>query len=564
MPVKLLLGASILLAVLSAGTAAYSLGTCPDDSSGTCLRGWASQNYEADSNRCVPDVITQVDALKDRGEIMGFKDGGGRIDYPPLDNSFDHWQGIQRLAFPAANRILMALTSSHDSGGHYALVSLGTRVVGGFSGRRFGGNRMKDTTQDWNVAPQGNDTIVQNGRTDRSTTYTHPSGIQTLGQYLAVPTELIGGGGPPGRTELFDTGVSLDFGVTHCTGTTAGCFQSKWVFEHSQSGAGEDALARLDDGRYLMITAIATSTSRLEINVSQYNDGVPTISNPGVFGASNSPGSGGAPSAIFRMDKLPIWKEYQSLQLVTECTSGHLYLIGIEKNGSSEDFADLYRLNLAVTGADNIENEPLVSTASIASTFTRIRSKHFWCRFEGSPRQCDFDAASGVYVDPLGTLLLYATVHDDSGPKPGVTRFVEFAPNNPVDQPDTSAVESCDSSSNMWVELSDKTLSASNLPPIGAERFFIEHQNELRSDTKFETAYSFNDEALSIRYCLPAGFRYKACSGTSFGGTCRFFCGESVADCSGLISGGQVRGANFTTATASSGCFTTSTSPSCL
>jgi len=298
--------------------------------------------------------------------------------------------------------------------------------------------------------------------------------------------------------------------------------------------------------------------------VSQYNDRVPTISNPGVFGASNSPGSGGAPSAIFRMDRLPIWKPYQSLQLVTECGSGHLYLIGIEKNDSSEDFADLYRLNLAVTGTDNIENEPLISTASIATTFTPIRFKHFWCTYEGSPRQCDFDAASGIYVDPLGTLILYATVHDDSGPKAGVTRFIEFAPNDSVDQPDTPAVEPCDSASKMWVELSNKPLSTGNLPPIGAERFFIEQQNELRSDASFDTAYSFNDEALSIRYCLPASFRYKACSNSAFAGTCRFFCGDSVAGCSGLISGGQVRGANFTTATASSGCFTTSTSPSCL
>jgi hypothetical protein len=564
MQTRFSLGALILIATLSGSTGAYSLATCPDNSSGTCLRGWANQSYQADSNRCVPDVIAQFDALKDHGEIMGFKDGGSRINYPPLDNNLDHWQGVQRLAFPPANRILMALTSSHGSGGHYALVSLGTRSVGGFSGRRFGGNRMKDTTQDWNVAPQANDTIVQNGRTTNSKIFNHPSGIQTLGQYLAVSQELIGGGGPPGRTELFDTGVSIDFGVTQCTGTTAGCIQSKWVFEHSQSGAGEAALAKLDDGRYLMITAIATNTSRLEINVSQYNDGVPTISNPGVFGASNSPGSGGAPSAIFRMDRLPIWKPYQSLQLVTECGSGHLYLIGIEKNDSSEDFADLYRLNLAVTGTDNIENEPLISTASIATTFTPIRFKHFWCTYEGSPRQCDFDAASGIYVDPLGTLILYATVHDDSGPKAGVTRFIEFAPNDPVDQPDTPAVEPCDSASKMWVELSNKPLSTGNLPPIGAERFFIEHQNELRSDASFDTAYSFNDEALSIRYCLPAGFRYKACSNSAFAGTCRFFCGDSVAGCSGLISGGQVRGANFTTATASSGCFTTSTSPSCL
>jgi hypothetical protein len=460
----------------------------------------------------------------------------------------------------------MALSSSHTSGGRYALVSLGSRGTGGFTGRRFGGNRMSGTTQDWNVPPQGNDTIIQNGRTSAATTYTHPSGVQALGQFLAVPLEVIGGGGPPGRTQLFDAGVGIDFGVTQCNGTTPGCIQNRWTFEHSQSGDGEVALAKLDDGRYLMLNAVATATSILEVNVSRRTPaGTPLpISDPLVFGAGNSPGTGGAPSAIFQMQNLEDWTTYQSLQLLTECGTGHLYLVGIEKNGDSEDWADLYRLNLAVTGAVNVEGEPLISTAAIATTFTLVRSKHFWCRYEGSPRQCDFDAASGIYVDPFGTLLLYATVHDDSGPKSGVTRFVEFAPNDPVDHPDTSPkVEKCNKTSKMWVELSNRALS-DGLPPIGSERFFIEYQNEARSHTSFAKAYSFNDEALSIRYCLPAGFRYKLCSDTDFGGSCAFFCGSLVDGCAGGISKGRIRGSNLPSANASSGCFTTSASPDCL
>jgi hypothetical protein len=566
---RLLLGALIMTAALFGSTGAYSFGTCPDDSGGTCLRGWANETYTRDSNRCAPDVIAQFDALKDHGEIMGFRDGGRRINYPPLDTTLDHFQGVQRLAFPPDRRNFMLLTSSHSSGGRYALVSLGTRFVGGSSGRRFGGNRMRTDTQDWYVTPEGNDTIIQSGRTDHSTILTHPSGFQALGQYVAIPLERIGGSGLPGRTQLFDAGASIDSGVAQCEGTTAGCIQSKWVFEHSQSGAGTSALAQLDDGSYLMITGLATNTSRLEINLSQYDGSVPkAIEDPGVFGAWNSPGNGGQPSAIFQMKKLPIWKGYQSLQLVTECGSGHLYLIGTEKNDDDEDFADLYRLNLAVTGTNNIEGEPLISTSSVATAFTRIRSKHFWCSYRGSERQCDFDAASGVYVDPFGTLILYATIHTDGStdivPPSNVIRFVEFAPNDPVDQPDTPAVEPCSTASKMWVEFSDRPLSTGNLPPPGAERFFIEFGNEQRSAKKFATAYNFNDAALSVRYCLPSSFRYKVCSDASFGGTCWFFCGNSVPGCSGLISGGQIRGANFTKPTASSGCFTTSTSPSCL
>jgi hypothetical protein len=117
----------------------------------------------------------------------------------------------------------------------------------------------------------------------------------------------------------------------------------------------------------------------------------------------------------------------------------------------------------------------------------------------------------------------------------------------------------------MWVELSnEQLLSTTGLPPAAAERFFIEYANESRSPTSFETAYGFDNEAMSIRYCLPSGYRYKLCSGTWFTGTCQFFCGSSVSGCTGSASGGQIRGVSFSNPIASSGCFTTTSSSSCL
>src|SRR5262245_39255666 len=98
----------VLAATLSASTIALGVGPCPDDPSGAaCLRGAASQSYESDSNRCVPDVIAQFDNLKDHGEIMGFRDGGRSVGYPPLDTDDQHWQGVQRLGFPADRRNFM-------------------------------------------------------------------------------------------------------------------------------------------------------------------------------------------------------------------------------------------------------------------------------------------------------------------------------------------------------------------------------------------------------------------------------------------------------------------------
>lgn len=553
------------------GAARRALGVCPDGREGKegCVVGKADDQYSADLNRCVPDVLAQFHALKDHGEVLGFWDGGDAVGYPDLDTNKEHWQGVQRLAYPPGHNLLMVLTSSHGDGGQYAIASMGSRVKGGLTRRRLGGNRMSPFTQDWNDVPGYNDTIMQAGLTDKPKTYTHPSSMQTLGQHVAIPLERIGGGedGPFGRTQLFDVGGGIDFHVKQCGDAGGpGCLmQSRWVFEHSTWGAGQSALAKLDDGRYLMITGVTSDTDLLEVNVSGLReDGTPrTIDDPEVFGAWNSPGHGGEPSALIDTGGIDGWKDYQALQLVTECGSGQLFLIGTGQAGDDEDRADLYRVNLRDTGVRNAEGEPLFDEGSPATTFTRVAEKHFFCTYEGSERQCDFLAAAGVYVDEAGTLLLYATVHDDSGPKEGVTRFVEFAPNDPVDRPDTPAVEACDQVSEMWVELSNKPLSG-DLPPDGSDRFFIEYSNSLRSTESFSTAYSFNDQARSIRYCLPPGYRYKLCQHGSFGGTCQFFCGSPAAGCSGPASGGQVQGVSFAAAEASSGCFTQAGSPACL
>jgi hypothetical protein len=557
--------AIIVVAILTMNVlpSAQALGPCRDDT-GECLRGSTSTSAAADRNRCAPNIVRQFRNLKDHGEIMGFHDGGPSIRYPSLNDGDSHWQGVQRLAFPNDRRILLVLTSSHETGwGHYAIVGLGSRIIGGFTGRRFGGNRMGPTTQDWNIEPQGNDTISQRG--EIHPVFNHPGGLQAIGQFVAVPLEQIGDNDRPGRTQLFNAGATLNFDIKRCTTVTSGCMESRWVLEHSEDANGATGLVKLDDGRYLMISGITQNMTKLELNVSRLRpNGTPyRIDESGVFGLSNCPGCSGAYSAKFAVSTIPSWRGYQSLQLVSECGTGHLYLVGNDKHDDDEDWLDLFRLNLRPTGV-NVEGEPTLSTAAPSRAFQYVTSKHFWCKYRGSARQCDFDAAVGVYIDPIGTLLVYATVHDDSAPPAsGVTRFVEFAPNDPIDNPSTAAIERCDTTDKMWVELSNGALS-SGLPPAGSERFFIEYSNSNRSTGNFGSAYNFHDQARSIRYCLPRGYRYKLCEHSSFGGTCRFFCGSSVAGCSGAISSGAIRGLNLPTTNASSGCFATTTSSNCL
>jgi hypothetical protein len=171
------------------------------------------------------------------------------------------------------------------------------------------------------------------------------------------------------------------------------------IISRGTKSGSSTALAKLRDGRYLLVVTA-------------------TDAQPVDFYVSNEPESiSSGFSWIAQVDPADsLWAAFQSLNLVTQCSSGQLYLLGTENTGLfgddewGDDYARLYQVNFSTS------NEWV-------DTYGPIKNFHAYCSNDGS-RQCNFDAAAGVYVSQNGTLALYAVEHDDDGP--GSTKNVKF------------------------------------------------------------------------------------------------------------------------------------------
>jgi hypothetical protein len=103
---------------------------------------------------------------------------------------------------------------------------------------------------------------------------------------------------------------------------------------------------------------------------------------------------------------------YQNLNLVT-ATNGQLYVVGTHRDGSGEDWADIWRLDL---------------TSSYYPSFTKLANRHMYCNTSATGNQtyCNFDAGAGIYVDGSGHLVLYGVEHYNDHPYPWAVGMREF------------------------------------------------------------------------------------------------------------------------------------------
>ncbi len=436
------------------------------------------------ANRCVPNPVGQLQALRDHGDILGFNMGAG---YPnPAPYSY-HWQGIQRLPIGGGRLFAVSSSNAPATGGHLAIVQLGSR---GTAGGRLRSNRLSTTTQDWNVQPAGSDGIVQDLLVN--TVFNHPGGLQTLGRYLLVPLERTGDSADLARVYLYDTlGTTDPWSCNPATGV--GCLTKKWGFVVGATGAGTVSAARLADGRYVMVTT-RKGISTLEVHVSQAGKALTDPTAFGTWGSFEGLWNSTSP-----------WEEYQNLSMLVGC-DGQLYLLGSHNNGSEpwsvfggwdEDWLDLFELHLVPSGTRNADGDP-----SLTVGLTKVANRHLYCGTSAGKTQCNLMAGGGAWVDPQGRLYFYATEHDNDGPG-GSVKMMEFRPGNHLDDPGTSGVEGCPSLSSAYVELFDGT-------SYGGTSLMIDYADRLRRNyANFGTAFDFHDRARSARFCIPSGTRYR-------------------------------------------------------
>jgi len=314
--------------------------------------------------RCVVDPIAAVNALSDKGVVLGYQ----------LNGFFDpsttkHWEGVVRLEGAGAKFLAVSRIGPEM----FDIVELASRQG---DGEAFGASRSNADT-----APPTEDKVI--AKVDEDSGFDHAGGMQALGNVLAVPLE----NGTRSRVVFYDV-------------TTPKTPQRLGVLERVSIGqAGTAGLARLPNGKVLLVVG-RKGNQTIDFYISQAvafeiagwdlittwsvdGDGVKTkLGDDDNFGA------------------------YQNFNVIPAC-DGRVFLLGTHRDNpalvSGRDFVDLFTLELSQT-----------------AVITKVANRHVFC--DG---QCNLDAAGGSYITPSGKLIVYATEHDNDGPG-GSIKMKEF------------------------------------------------------------------------------------------------------------------------------------------
>lgn len=429
---------------------------------GSALEGLAGDTScawgSADCNLCVNGVASAFRNLRDHGEPLGFHNGGYDLNlaYP----GSNHLEGIQRLKAGEGRYFVVSKRDGRGSGsGHVAhSVFMESRNT---AGQRMRSNRLSPyTSQPEDTAPSYSDRVVAGlGMPDN---YLHGGGLQASGNIVALPLEE---GPGNGKVLLYDYS---DPSNPALLGTVYG----------ASGAAGTASLTKLADGRFLLVIGQGDAKT-LEFYISSDTAITPaTVWTPYDTWYQSEIASGS-------------WGAFQSLNFVTDCADGRLYLVGTRLGGLrwgavSDDHAHLYEVTLT----------PNVSIQYVAS-------KHFYCSNDGS-RQCNFDAAGGAFVDKDRNLLLYVTEHADDGPA-GSVKMIEYRSIFPN--------AACGSDINQaFVDFYDD----SNFSDRGFIFDFADRS--LKNWARFADVDNFNDKTSAVRYCIPPGYRVRLYKDSNYSG----------------------------------------------
>lgn len=431
-----------------------------------------------DCNPCVQDVVGSMNSIRPRGDVVGF-----HMNTASDVNLFNHWQGIQRISLGGA-RFLAISRSVENADALFVMVHLGSRDQ---DGRRFRSNRLSRGHNANDVVPAPIDGVTI--QVPRLPDFHHAGGMQALGKYLTVGVERA-------RVQNPQTGEIVDPGASKALfyDLSDPRFPSRMTTEIDHSNladaAGATLIGRLADGRILFGIGRGDSAI-IDFYVSTGSD----IETTG-FVHFDTWDKDELRTEIGDDD----FGDYQSLNLVTQC-DGTQFLVGTHQNGfSQQDFADTFRL-------ENGAGDDVV--------ITKVAAKHVVCDDLGEA-QCNLDAAAGIYIDPDGQILLYATEHDNDGPG-GTVKMREFRP---------APHASCTNVRDAWVELfADHSFSGRSLMLDFVDR-------NLRDYSDFDNTEDFGDVPSSAFFCLPEGLTLRLREHNGFRGGQRDLVGSGAFDSS--------------------------------
>lgn len=339
-------------------------------------------------NQCVPDVDVQFRALDSHGDAMGYHLGrfsGDTECFDDCDYCMSHYQGIVRK--PGAGVPFFYV--SKNNGPEILVVQMGSRDL---NGERLRSNRfVRGSTTEFTLPPFVDGEIATAAFPyfeflNDSYGLDHVGGMQAIGDTLVASVE----GDGPLSDILNIRGASVFLDLSNPA------FPFAYHTEFFPHPNGSNAIARLNDGRYLLLVSGGGNFAYVS-NVSNLRD--PNLS----FQFVGELNARGAPFG------------YNHISLVKQCDDA-LYLIGTDRFvgpcAGPLSTAYLWRVDLEA-------NLHVPGSISV----TPVGSKDLNCNNVGEGVTCDFRAAGGTYVSPSGELIIYGTVHQRGN---DFTAFAEF------------------------------------------------------------------------------------------------------------------------------------------
>jgi hypothetical protein len=456
------------------------------------IKGMVCETSQRDCNPYVRDVAGSFTRLRERGDALGFTMGSFKWDLDNCVGLYQHFQGIQRLRSPHGNWAVI----DASSWGHPNLFTIQLQSRASSDGR-WRSNRLQPGVYANDTAPPGMDAAVGSialAFPDPSK-WNHPGGMQILGDYLFVGAEGIGGDGftCPSHGDVWSILQTCDLAEP----ANPRCWVTLDLSVYETPGASPlhaaaVGVAKLADGRFLMVVShapvefyISTST-----NIEQTDwVRVPTTCAGEPCNVPDGP---------------------QAFNLFTD-EAGGLWLLGTMNTGTSTsggyggtDYMVLYRVSL---------NDEGNSTLSVSFDVV-VDRRDMMCAFgawefppAASNRLCDFGGPAGFYASDRHELFLYSAemYPEVTQYQPwtdiGLVGMREFRP-----VPETGSPACPTSMRDAWIEFYDTTdLGGGSLILDWLDTNGRDQSSSLLNTADFTQTEDFNDQARSVRWCMPPG-----------------------------------------------------------
>ena len=457
-----------------------------------------------DPDVAVPDVDIQFALMQLHGDPMAFHLGVG--DDP---KTCKHYQGVARVNGTDGTPYMMLTRSGNstlgcpldpDTTGELLTVRMGSRDR---DGERLRSNLLARGTGMGATAPPISDLGVSSvhfdGRvhSDGKTwpAFSHPGGVQVVGDVLVVPLEEYCSSGYDEKNEcatlakvgglaLIDVGDPENPDLLH------------WQFMRNMSAIGVVGVTYVGPGehpvmsdRYLFALTWGDST---EVRFAWSNTGdlhttTDIVLDPFVWSGD-----------MLGADK-DKWREWQTLSFVRD-GDGSLYLFAAEKaaGSSGNDWVALFEVKLTI-------NNPLED-----KVIEYVQERHLRLTGPDDLDMGSLDAASGVYVSRTGQLILYTASHDNDahGNTVGMGEFRYID----VTYPNTAARETmCP-----WVELYEDETGWFDTSPDRS--LMLDFKDRHLEDWPNLHDENFGDATDSLRWFLEPGQKMWLFKDDTFGG----------------------------------------------